>query len=269
MTLRSAFAVALLLTAIPSLAQAPPPPEPQPAHGISGVDPVSSDGAVAVPLSERDKKRLKKYEIPELSGARQAIGSQLINGALPRPILDYVVRTAAVDQRLSFFEGGLVVVRMSGAGGTIQKRVILPDDAVKNYLKSATPALVRTIRAGDVSDPTERRHAFLRVYEKDGTYVERAFDPAGIRPKTLNDGIVPLEDLLRTLSEDRTVTSTVANYDPKVGDELVADDRKVWRVARIIEESGIVELRCQDAPTIIYVVKKDLYNYFVGRPAED
>ena len=261
--------VIVLAVAMPAAAQVPPPPEPTPTHGISGVDPVSSDGAIAVPLSERDKKRLKKYEIPELSGARQAIGSQLIDGHLPRPLLDYGVRTAAVDQRISFFEGGLVVVRMSGAGGTIQKRVILPDDAVENYLKSSTPAIIRTIRAGDVSDPTERRHAFLRAYDKDGSFVERAFDPAGIRPKVLNDGIVPLEDLLRALSEDRTVTSTVANYVPKVGDELVADDRKVWRVARIIDDSGIVELRCTSAPTIIYIAKKDLYNYFVGRPAED
>jgi hypothetical protein len=107
------------------------------------------------------------------------------------------------------------------------------------------------------------------LYSKDGKFVERAFDPAGRRPRELEEQITPLEDLLRALSEDRTVTSTVANYDPKVGDKLVADDRKVWRVARIIEENGIVELRCTTAPTIMYVAKKDLYNYFVGRPAEE
>jgi len=43
---------------------------------------------------------------------------------------------------------------------------------------------------------------------------------------------MPLQDLLRAISEDRGVTSTLPNYDPKVGDELVADDRKTWREIR-------------------------------------
>ena len=269
MTLHLRCAVALILAATPSFAQVPPAPEQEPPHGISGVDAVPESGAIAVPLPEREKRRLKKYEIPELSGARQAIGSQLIDGELPRPILDYAVRTNALDQRISFFQGGLVVVRMTGAGGTIHKRVIIPDDAVKNYLEVMPASTLRTIRQNDVSEPTERRRAFLRIYEEDGTFVERAFDPAGVRPRILQEQILPLEDLLRVLSEDRSVTSTVSNYDPKVGDHLVADDRKVWRVARIIEDGGIVELRCMDAPTIMYIAKKDLYNYFVGRPAEE
>ncbi|HUP44054.1 MAG TPA: hypothetical protein VM779_00935 [Thermoanaerobaculia bacterium] len=269
MTLSLRFAVILILTAASSLAQAPPPPEPIPPHDITGVDIVPESGAIATPLPEREKRRLKKYEIPELTGARQAIGPQLIEGRLPRPILDYGVRTADVDQRISFFEGGLVVVRMTGAGGTIHKRILLPDDAVENYLEAMSPDLLRTIRTTDVSAPAARRRAFLRLYEDDGVFVERAFDPAGVLPKILADQVMPLEDLLRALSEDRTVTNTVANYEPKVGDRLVADDRKVWRVARITPESGIVELRCVSEPTIMYVAKQDLYNYFVGRPAEN
>jgi hypothetical protein len=269
MKVRLHCAVLLLtLSAIPCAAQTAEPKQIPP-HDITGVDPVSPSGAISTPLPEEESRRLKKYEIPELSGARQAIGSQLVNGQLPRPILDYVVRTAAVDQRISFFEGGLVVVRMTGAGGTIHKRVILPDDALKNYLTLTNAARLREVRAHDLPDATERRRAFLRIYDKDGSFVQREFDPAGTRPRSLQVQIAPIEDLLRALSEDRTVTSTVANYDPKVGDKLVADDRKVWRVARIIEDSGVVELRCMSAPTIMYVAKKDLYNYFVGRPAEE
>ena len=251
------------------MGQAPPPPEPTPPHDITGVDTTPVDGAMATPLPERQHRRLRKYEIPELSGARQAIGSQLIDGNLPRPVLDYGVHTSAVDQRISFFEGGLVVIRLSGAGGTIHKRILIPDDALKTYLASTSIEGLRSVGSYDLAQPTARRRAFLRLYEKDGTFVERIFDPAGRRPKTVQDQITPLEDLLRTLSEDRTVTSTVANYEPQVGDRLVADDRKVWRVARIIEETGIVELRCTTAPTIMYVAIKDLYNYFVGRPAEE
>jgi hypothetical protein len=257
----------LLFIAIPATGQAPPP-EQTPPHDIRSVDTTPVDGAISTPLPERQRRQLRKYEIPELSGARQAIGSQLIDGKLPRPVLDYAVRTSAVDQRISFFDGGLVVVRLTGAGGTIHKRILIPDDALKTYLASTSIEVLRGVGPYDLAKPTERRRAFLRLYEKDGTFVERVFDPAGRRPKAVQDQITPLEDLLRTLSEDRTVTSTVANYEPQVGDRLVADDRKVWRVARIIEETGIVELRCTTAPTIMYVAVKDLYNYFVGRPAE-
>jgi hypothetical protein len=259
------LAFAFLATiASPALPQSPPEP-PAPGHDISKVDPAPLGGAIAVPLPERERRRLKKYEIPELIGARQAIGSQLINGQLPKPVLDYYVRNGAIVQRISFFEGGLVVVRLAGAGGTVQKRVIIPDDALQKYLQTVSPAALGEIRDHDVSRPTDQRRAFLRLYDKDGSPVERNFDPSGARPRKLHVQIVPLEDLLRSISEDRTVTSTIAGYEPKVGDELVGDDRKIYRVERIITESGIVQLRCIGQPTTIYVAKKDLYNYFVGR----
>ena len=260
----------VLAIAIPALAQEPPspPPEPQPTHDISKVDPAPLGGAIAVPLPEKQRRQMKKYEIPDLAGAKQAIGSQLIDGRLPRPLLDYFVSTTAVDQRISLFEGGLVVVRMTGAGGTIHKRVIIPADALEHYLDAAAADRLKTVRPQDVSAPTDRRTAFLRIYDKEGKFVERVFDPAGARPKVLQDQTGPLADLLRAVSEDRTVTSTLANYAPKVGDELVGDDRKVYRVARIIDDSGVVELRCLSQPTILYVAIKDLYNYFVGRTAQ-
>src|SRR5687768_18607587 len=121
---RIAVITLIALASLPAFPQTPPPEEPA-QHGISGVDAVRHDGAVSTPLPERQKRRLKRYEIPELSGARQAIGSQLIAGELPNPILDYSVRTSAVDQRISFFEGGLIVIRMIGAGGSIHKRVLI------------------------------------------------------------------------------------------------------------------------------------------------
>ena len=263
-----AVALVALLASLPSPAQAPPP-QVETSHDISGVDRVPNGGAISTPLPEKQQKELKKYAMPELTGARQAIGSQLIDGELPRPLLDYAVTTSQVDQRISFFAGGLVVIRLSGAGGVIHKRVIIPEDALKNYLDIASPEALRDIKTVQLSQPTEHRRAFFRIYDASGTFVEREFDPAGIKPKKLEDQVAPLEDLLRVLSEDRTVTSTVAQYEPQVGDKLVADDRKVWRVERIIPESGVVELRCEDAPTIMYVAKKDLYNYFVGRPSKE
>ena len=257
---------AILVAALPLFAQTQTTETVTP-HDISKVDPAPLGGAIATPLPEHEARKLRKYNIEELAGSRQAIGSQLVDGHLPRPMLDYRVRSSALDQRLSFFEGGLVVVRMSGAGGTIQKRVIIPPDAMKRYMDLASADRVEHIRKSELTAPQVDRAASFRVYRRDG-YVERTFDPAGNQPKSLYDALMPLQDLLRAISEDRGVTSTLPNYDPKVGDELVADDRKTWRVERIMKNGDIVELHCTSQPTVMYVAKKDLYNYFVGRSGQ-
>jgi len=255
--LRHILAGTLLLATLSIAAQTTP-------HDITQVDTAPIGGAMAVPLPQAQQKRLRKYEIPELVGAKQALGSQLVDGRLPRPVLDYVVVDQNVEQRLSIFEKGLVVVRMSGAGGsTMLKRVILPDDALKSYLRSASPERLAAIRAQDVTAPGVRRRSLFRVYRDDGGHVELAFDPVGVIPKTLGDQIRPIEDLFRALSEDRAVTNTIADYIPAVGDELVSDDRKTWRVERVMRD--LVELHCVGQPTIVYVDRKDLYNYFVGK----
>jgi hypothetical protein len=225
------------------------------------VDPAPIGGAISVPLQPAQQRRMKKYELPELVGSRQAIGSQLIDGRLPHPLVDYLVHNAKVEQRLSLFEGGLVVINMTGAGGTIRKKVLIPDDALQAYLKPLHTRALLTLR---LKTPDESHRATLRIYDDAGTPMTLAYDPIGTLPKTLNDGIAPIEDLLRAISEDRTVTSTVAGYEPKVGDQLVGDDRKTYRVERILDAGNIVELHCTSQPTILYVAKKDLYNYFIG-----
>src|SRR5256885_16659425 len=109
------FTFALLFLA----AQSQMPQTPQPTHDISQVDTAPLGGAIAVPLPERERKKLAKYDIPELVGSRQAIGPQRIEGRLPRPLFDFNINTSAVYDRLSIFEGGLVVVEVHGSGGTI------------------------------------------------------------------------------------------------------------------------------------------------------
>ncbi|HYM61002.1 MAG TPA: hypothetical protein VEZ11_08925, partial [Thermoanaerobaculia bacterium] len=103
-----AFAAALPLLAQSQPASSAPPLEP--GHDINTVDPAPLAGAIAIPLPPSQQKRLKKYEIPELAGARQALGPQLVDGRLPRPLLDYSIRQGPLEQRLSFFEQGLVVL---------------------------------------------------------------------------------------------------------------------------------------------------------------
>ena len=111
--------------------------------------------------------------------------------------------------------------------------------------------------------PRDDRIARLRVYGDGGKYVERSYDPIVVLPKSMTDQVLPLQDLLRAMSEDRGITNTIAGYVPAVGDQLVADDQKVYRVERIIENQ-MVELKCINQPTTIYVAIKDLYNYFIG-----
>jgi len=264
---QKAEVAALLLFALLAAAQTAPPADPP--HDISKVDPAPLGGAIAVPLPREREKQLRKYGLDDLAGSRQALGSQLIDGRLPRPLLDYYVHNGNVDQRISLFERGLVVVRMAGAGGTIQKRVLIPDGAMKKYLEPAAPAKIAQVATNALAPPAKNRGAFLRVYRDSTAYVERVFDPSTAKPKILHDALMPLEDLLRAISEDRTVTNTIANYEPHVGDELVGDDRKTWRVERIIKETDdVVELRCTSQPTVMYVAKKDLYNYFVGRASQ-
>ena len=257
--------IPLAFTATIAFAQSQPPPTNEPPHDISQVDAAPLGGAISVPLPEKERKRLQKYEIPELVGSRQALGPQLIDGRLPRPVVDYITDHGPIHQRLSIFEGGLVVVDTHGAGGTIRKKMLIPDDALNNYMRAITPATLRNVRTGDIAAPRDGRRSALRVYGAPKDYVEREFDPISTLPKRLSDMILPLEDLLRAIYQDRAVSNTVANYLAKVGDRLVGDDKMVYRVSQVID-GHIVELQCLSQPTRLYVEMKDLYLYFIGTP---
>ena len=234
-------------------------------HDINQVETAPPGAAVATPLPEAQRRKMKHYELPELAGARQALGTQVIDGHLPKPLIDFIIHDSIVDQRLSLFEGGLVVVKMKSGETTIFKKVLIPADALKSYAGHANAAALREIDSRQLTPPDLDRRARLRVYDASGTYVEREFHPGSVLPKTLGDQVMPLQDLLRVISVDRGVTSSVSGYEPQVGDELVADDQKVYRVVRVVEQGDIVELKCLDAPTSLYVAKKELANYFVGK----
>ncbi|HUP61955.1 MAG TPA: hypothetical protein VNA69_16225 [Thermoanaerobaculia bacterium] len=245
----------LLVLAFPALAQ----------HDISKVDPAPPDAAIATPMPEGNwlqRRRARKYDIPDLAGAEQALGSQLIDGRLPKPLIDYILREGGIQQRVSIFERGLVVINMTGAA-SIRKKVFLPQSALDAYTSATTVKALSAIDVRALKEPEETRRSQLRVYEADGTYVERVFHPSAVLPKSLNDQVSPLRDLLRAISEDRGVTSSIAGYEPQPGDELVADDHKIYRVSRVLDQ--VVELRCLTAPTTIYVAKKDLNLYFIGK----
>ncbi len=246
---------AVLICTLPAFAQ----------HDISQVEPASPDAAVSTPIPM--KRGFRKYDIPDLAGAQQAIGSQLIDGRLPKPLIDFITAEGPVHQRVSIFEGGLVVVNMTGAA-VIRKKLLIPDDALKSYVDAVSAEALRAVDQQSLIPPDANSRSVLRIYQTDGEFVERSFHPTRVLPKPLTDQITPLRDLLRAVSEDRSVTSSVAGYEPKAGDELVADDRKIYRVTRVVDGADVVELKCLDAPTTIYVSKKDLHLYFVGRRSE-
>src|SRR5918996_4226777 len=179
------FLLALAMSALAQTAPAPPPPD-DPPHDITGVDPAPLGGAISVPLPEKERRRLKKYEIPELAGSRQAIGPQLIAGRLRRPLVDYISDQGPIHQRLSIFEEGLVVIDAHGAGGTIRKKLLIPDDALKNYMKPISTASLGSLRPIELALPRDGRRGTLRVYDGQSVeYVEREFDPIATLPKQL------------------------------------------------------------------------------------
>lgn len=269
--MRIAPIAAVVLTALPLLAQTQSQTQTQtqaPPHDITQVDPiVPGTAAGATPLPEKQRRLFRKYDLPELAGATQALGSQIIDGHLPKPLVDFISKDGGIEQRISIFEKGLVVVRMTGAS-TIYKKLILPPDALRSYAAANAPSILRDIRPGELPPPQNGRQSTLRVYDTDGTYVERTFHPSAMLPKEMHDRVLPLQDLLRAISEDRQVTSSVAGYEPQPGDELVGDDQKVYRVTRVVEPAGVVELKCLNDPVSIFVAKKDMAQYFVGRKAE-
>jgi hypothetical protein len=249
------------------------PPTQTPPHDIDSVDVAPSDGAISTPLPQREQRRLKKYDLPELAGSRQALGPQLIDGRLPKPLVDYVEISGELHQRISIFEGGLVVVDLNApSSASIHKRLLIPNEALAKYLEAASTKRLDGIRQDTLRLPVVLRRATLRVYGNgtgDGAshFVERAFDPIAALPKPLTDAVIPLQDLMRAICEDRTVTNSVSNYIPHVGDELVGDDRNIYRVERIASDQGVIELKCLTNPTRIFVKQSELANYFIGKPA--
>jgi len=197
-----------------------------------------------------------------LAGAYEISGRQRIDGELRRPLVDFSVRNGSYIQRVSFFEGGLVCVHLTDANRPVHKKLLFPDEAVKAYLDPLSPAKLRQIPAEMFLFGTaEKRLGTLRVYQGD-SFVERTFDPRAALPKALSDLIMPLENLLRLISEDNRLTNRIAGYQPRVGDSLIGDDQSTYEVVRILEKESVIELRRDNQPTTIYVSRKDILNYF-------
>ncbi len=232
-------------------------------HGIEDVAPAPPGTGIAVSF-EDPRVDSQKLELPELAGTRQALGSQLIDGRLPRPLIDYSARVDTFLQRITIFETGLVSIHFDSPGGRIQKRLILPPDAVEVYRNELSAAKLARIRKVDLNDDSPENRATIRAYDPAGTPVERSFNSTSLLPQDIEKFRTVLQDLFRALIQDRDVTNTVTGYRPSVGDRLVTDDQKTFEVVRVVQEGKYVELACLSDPTRMFIASEDLHKHFIG-----
>lgn len=237
-------------------------------HGIESVAPAPPGTGISVPLDD-PRVDPRKLELPELAGTRQALGSQLVDGRLPRPLIDYSARVDAYLQRITIFETGLVSIHFDSPGGRIQKRLILPPDAVEVYRTELSAAKLDRIRKHELIDDSPGKRATIRVYDSAGTPVERSFNSTSLLPHDMEQFRTVLQDLLRALIQDRDVTNTVTGYKPAVGDRLVTDDQKTYRVVRVIQDGKYVELVSLSDPTRMLIASEDLHKHFIGSRRSD
>lgn len=232
-------------------------------HGIESVAPAPPGTGIAVPFDD-PRIESQKLELPELAGTRQALGSQLVDGRLPRPFIDYSARVDTLLQRITIFETGLVSIHFDSPGGRIQKRLILPPDAVEVYRNELSAAKLARVRKEDLIDDSPSNRATIRAYDPAGTPVDRSFNSTSMLPHGLEKFRTVLQDLFRALIQDRDVTNTVTGYRPAVGDRLVRDDQKTWQVVRVVENGKYVELACLSDPTRMLIASEDLHKHFIG-----
>ncbi|HUP65272.1 MAG TPA: hypothetical protein VM557_08330 [Thermoanaerobaculia bacterium] len=219
--------------------------------------------AINLPIPELTERQMKEYHVIELAGAMPAEGDLLVDGKLPLPVIDFVSRLGMIHQRLSLFENGLVALELSGAGGTIRKRVIIPPDAVtayRNYFVAADLAAFEPYAPGNPGHD----QVILRISAADGTHVERRFPATAMLPALVERQRHVLQELLRALAEDREVTNPIAGYKGKIGDVLLGDDQKSYRVLRLVAGGEFLELLCTTEPVRRFVSRKDLHLYFIG-----
>lgn len=262
MTARAIIGIAAVLTfagALRALAQ-------EITHDISGVQVAPVGGVVAPELSEEERSR---NELPELAGASLAVGSQLVDGRLPQPVIEYIVKTKFVLQRISLFDSGLVVVHVIDDRGKVLKRVRIPRDALDTYRNALSAEKMAEIPIAQLNLKATGDMAVLRSYDSMGSHVSRIFDPAAVLPLELEQARSLMQDLLNALVQDREVTSSITNYEPRVGDRLVGEDQKTYVVTQVDDKTRIIELTRADKPLKMYVAMSDLNKFVVGarRPA--
>ncbi|MBI2213321.1 MAG: hypothetical protein HYU52_06715 [Acidobacteria bacterium] len=218
--------------------------------------------AISIPTPDEHKLDTRNYNTAELNGAAPAIGSQLIDGRLPRPLLDYGSASSGSLQRISFFEGGLVVVHVQAGGARLRKRVVFPAGAIDVYLEMLSPEQMKMLATSDMGLAISKDTGFIRRYLPEGTPVGIEFSNSRVLPAEVQRLRTVLDDLVRILAEDREVTNPMIVYKPRLGDKLIGEDQKLYKVTAIKNEGTLLELTSTKEPITIFVATKDVFTHF-------
>lgn len=226
------------------------------------IPPPELGATISIPKPAEDEVD-ETYSSPELTDTRPAVGSQLIDGRLPQPRLDYLIITQKSLQRLSFFERGLVVLHMKAGDANLRKRMLLPEAALDEYLKLLTAEdAARVTRNEILTNGLSGDRGMIRVYRDDGTWEDVVFSNSRVLPSSVQQLRSILDDLIRILAEDRGATNPMAGYIPRIGDKLISEDMKLFEVTALAQEGEIIEFTGLQEPVRVYVAKDDVPSYF-------
>lgn len=252
---------ASLAAAVLTFASAAPHLSAQPEEEY--MPPAELGSSISIPKPPEDEIDASKYESPELTDTRPAIGSQLVEGRLPRPLLDYSIVTSKSLQRLTFFEQGLVVLHMKAGDANLRKRMLLPPAALEEYRLLLTPDNARTIaRNESLINGLSNDRGIIRVYREDGSHAQIEFSNSRILPAAIQQLRSTLDDLIRILAEDRGATNPLASYVPRIGDKLISEDLKLFEITALAQQGEIVEFTGLQEPIRVYVSRDEIPSYF-------
>jgi hypothetical protein len=246
-------ALVLVTTAVPVQAQVDEDYSPPSELGVS----------ISIPRPNEGDVDNSRYTSPELPDTTPAVGSQLVDGRLPRPRLDYAIVTPKALQRVSIFEKGLVVLHFRAGNATLRKRMILPQGALDEYLQMITPDEAARIARNEILiNGLSADRGIIRLYRDDGSHEMIEFSNSRILPSTVQQLRSSLDDLIRVLAEDRGATNPMSGYTPRLGDKLISEDMKLFEITHIAQQDEIVEFTGLQEPVRLYVPMDDIPSYF-------
>jgi hypothetical protein len=217
---------------------------------------------ISIPFPELSDREMVDYHVVELAGATPVGDDLLIDGRLPKILINFTARLEQVYQRLTVFENAILAVEMQGEGWRMSKKVRIPAEALEAYRRFFTTGELERFRPWGEGDP-ERDQTVLRIATGEST-VERKWASTAVLPEQIERLRLVLLDVLRALSEDREVTNPVSGYEASLGDVLLGDDQKSYRVVGILQQGDLLELQSLSEPVRRFVAKKDLHLYFVA-----
>jgi hypothetical protein len=200
--------------------------------------------------------------VPELAGAERLSGSP-DSEDLSTPYLHYVVIPGPGQaQTLSIYDSGIVILRTRLGERESTKHLRFPPDAIETYRKWINAEVLGSVwtRQPRIT-PTSIRET-IRIYDHEGSPVERVFDPSMQLPTELEKMRALLHDLARIISEDNEMTSPMLDYQARKGDVLLDQQMEEWVVLSVINDH--IELKHRSGPLRVWVKKEQLDEKFAS-----